>query len=180
MKLVDEIKKLIQEFSTPAPAPVVDEVKQEATEVPLADGSMVTVDKLEVGGSVLKDGQPVGEGELTLADGSVIVCDASGVITELKPAAEAAPVDPNEDFRNKFTAFESEWTTYKQSFAAIQTEFSAAKETIGRQEQAIKQLMEMVKTLAETPVAAPAEAPVAFENMTPLEQRRYLRSQQAN
>lgn len=61
----------------------------EATEYTLADGTKVSIDKLEVGGKVIQGESPIANGEYTLEDGSKITT-VDGAITVVTPK-EAAP-----------------------------------------------------------------------------------------
>jgi hypothetical protein len=68
----------------------------------LADGTIVEVEKLEIGfpvSIVAEDGSmtPAPEGEHTLENGMKIKVDANGVIAEIMPAAEAVAVAAEEE-----------------------------------------------------------------------------------
>jgi len=74
------------------------EVKFE--KVILKDGSEISIDKLEVGGKVTvldADGNEIPKtGDLELEDGSMLVVDTDGIITEIKEAVEAADIKVDE------------------------------------------------------------------------------------
>jgi hypothetical protein len=57
----------------------------------LTDGTEVGISALEVGGIVTVGDAPAPAGEHTLEDGTAIVVDAAGVITEIVAATPAAP-----------------------------------------------------------------------------------------
>ena len=68
----------------------------------LADGTIVEVEKLEVGfpvSIVAEDGSltPAPEGEHTLEDGTKIIVDANGAIVEIMPAGEPVAVAAQEE-----------------------------------------------------------------------------------
>lgn len=92
------VKSFIAKLGIELPAKPV--VKLE--DVTLIDGTMLTVDAMEVGSPATftgADGVAIpAEGEYELADGSKIVC-AAGVVTEIKPKeadVQPEPVDPTE------------------------------------------------------------------------------------
>lgn len=93
-KTKEAVKNFIAKLGIELPAKLV--VKLE--DVALIDGTMLMVDKLEVGAKadfMGDDGIAIpAEGEYELADGSTVVC-AAGVITEIKPAsADVQPETP--------------------------------------------------------------------------------------
>lgn len=138
-----------------APAPVYK----------LADGSEVTIDRLEIGGTVHLNGEPAPEGELTLEDGTKITVGVNGVITALTLPATADTVvpapDPVEEMNRRFSeelqSIRTELGTHRQEFSSLQTAFGEAKQTIGRQQETISQLLQVVEQLAAVPTAPPAE-----------------------
>jgi len=66
-------------------------------DIPLKDGSIVSVESLEVGYPifVLKDGvqAPLPEGDYELEDGTMIKVDATGIIMEITPPTTETPVE---------------------------------------------------------------------------------------
>jgi hypothetical protein len=68
------------------------------SEIKLKDGSILNVDKLEVGGAVVDSEQkPVTAGDLELEDGTILVIAEEGIIAEVK----AVSVDEKEDDETK-------------------------------------------------------------------------------
>lgn len=61
-----------------------------ATEYTLADGTKVSIDKMEAGGKVMQGTAPIANGEYTLADGSKITT-VDGAITVVTPKPVEAP-----------------------------------------------------------------------------------------
>jgi len=101
---IQKIKVLLG-LETPAPAPVQPAA---LNMYKLTDGTEVGISALEVGGIVTVGDQPAPAGEHTLEDGTAIVVDAAGVITEIVAATPAAPAEPVEDdMAAKFSAIES-------------------------------------------------------------------------
>ena len=84
-----EIMKLIgMKFDAIVPAPIPNVAPVTAVDAPampvdypLADGRVLTIDKCEVGGMVLINGEPAPDEIYVLADGTTITT-ASGIITE--------------------------------------------------------------------------------------------------
>lgn len=160
-----------------APAPVVEPVAL-GTEYKTVDGLVLSIDKLEEGGSVMIDGQPAPDGDLTLEDGTLLSV-SGGLIAVITPGAPVAedPAQMQKQFAEEFQAFKDEFNTHKNAFNQIQTDFAAAKETITKQDEAIKGLLEVVQSLGQVAVAQPTQAPSNFEKsyeeMTALERYRY-------
>lgn len=63
------------------------------TEYTLADGTKVSIDKMEAGGNVQQGNAPIANGDYTLEDGSKITC-VDGVITVVTPKVAAAVTEP--------------------------------------------------------------------------------------
>lgn len=143
-EILEKIKAVFNEVpAEPTPAPVETLAPVEFKEYTLADGSSVSIDKLEIGGAVTKDGLPVPEGEYMMADGSAIEVDASGLIYEIK-AAEPADV--------------AETVVTPQE--PIVMEDARVPQLMAEQvrlKQAFNQLVELVEGLIETPAAEPIE-----------------------
>lgn len=161
---IDAIKKLLNfsvEEPAPAPAPV-DPAPAAEQEYTCADGSKVMIDKLEVGGKVMKDGQAVADGDLTLEDGKVlsVVGGLISAVTEPKPAEE--PVEEPELMKAQFAAFKKE----------VADERIAYKELFNKQQEALTKLVELVEAIADQPSAEPLEKPVEWDSMTPLQRFR--------
>lgn len=143
--LLLKIKALFEEV--PAPAPIVEPAPVEFKEYTLLDGSMVMIDKLEVGGAVTKDGFPAPAGEYTLADNSAIVLDEAGLILELK-AAEPAEVE----------------VEVEQVAAPAPTPIALKDERVDNLiaenkaiKEGFKQLVSLVESLIEAPAVEPLE-----------------------
>ena len=164
MTTVEAIKKIKELFMSEMPAPVAPVVPVEAaapvaTDYTLADGTVVSIDKLEVGGMVMIGGAPAPDGQITLADGTELETVA-GLITEIETAeplqasvetpAAAAPL-PNQfaaiqkDNTNAIALLKAENEKQKevitQMFAVI--EKMAAQETVKPLENKIKTWSEM-------------------------------------
>ena len=120
------VKSFIAKLGIELPAKPV--VKLE--DVTLMDGTMLTVDSMEVGSPAMftgADGVAIpAEGEYELADGSKIVC-AAGVVTEIKPMEvedekqPEAPAAPSEEMAAILSRSSIVEEAYKNSLAAKQT-----------------------------------------------------------
>lgn len=100
IEALNKIKAMFAEMPQEV-APSVEPVSIEYKEYVLKDGTKVKIDKMEVGGSVkivdeMGNEAPAPVGEHELADGSKIVVDESGMITEIKNL-EMEPVIEVED-----------------------------------------------------------------------------------
>lgn len=103
MNLSDNTKKLITDFwnklSVDMPAKKIEPAVTKLEDVKLIDGTMLSVDKMEVGAMATftgADGVAIpAEGEFELEDGTKVIC-AAGVITEIKPKEADAQPEPVE------------------------------------------------------------------------------------
>jgi hypothetical protein len=144
-----EIKDLL--LGTPAaPAPTTPEAL--GTDYTKADGTPLSIDKLEVGGVCLANGAPCPPGPCELSDGTKLMIGEGGVITEVAPKEMpmAAP-DFSEQFKNydqKFADYESKLNSYEQRFTEMGSQLSNANATIVK-------LVSIVEQLAEAPTADP-------------------------
>jgi hypothetical protein len=160
-ELLTKIRQVFAEFNASAPAPAAPVTM---SDYELKIGGMVSIDKLEVGGVVMIDGNPAIPGELELADGTILVIGDNGVITEVKPPVTApaeepaAPATPGMDM-SKFKAFESltneKFASYEAKFAAYETRFAAYEEKLNQSKQMIEQLLQFGKIMVEKPIVAP-------------------------
>ena len=103
MNLSDKAKEAVAtylaKFGIDLPAKIVEPTVAKLEDVKLIDGTMLSVDKMEVGSAATftgADGVAIpAEGEFELEDGSKVICVA-GVVTEIKPKEadkQPAPVE---------------------------------------------------------------------------------------
>jgi hypothetical protein len=154
---VEKIKSMIfgdeeKQMATPAPAE-----PQKFMEYKLKSGAVVSIDKLEVGGSVTLNGEPAPDGEHEFEDGAKIVT-AGGLITEVKQPEVAPVVEVEVDAMKKLPGM----------FSDMQQGFAAAKTDIIE----LKQMFHLVETIANTSVQQPTEKVKAFDEMSALEKFR--------
>lgn len=170
--LGEDIKKQLKDL--------VSEVKEEKfedtpatpsyTEVPLPDGTVLKVTKLEVGGEVIvvtPEGEvPAPEGEMPLADGSILVIKKEGeksVIAEIKPAEEMKKDEaPTQDA--KFAAIEEKFAAYEvktsEEIKKLNTEIEGLKLKLSQKSAQLKKTVEVLEAFAAVPTAEPIKKPV--------------------
>lgn len=162
---LQQIKKvLFNEQPAPAPAPVP--APQQFGEYTLADGTVVTIDKLEVGGVVMLGDAPAPVGEHLLADGTKIEVGEGGVISEVEaPEApeEVAPVVPAEDMGAKFASLETSFAAMRGEFDAIKSENANLKAALASQQEAMQDLIGIVERIIGEPTTAPTVTPNNFK-----------------
>lgn len=182
-EILTKVKQLFSELTapvvpaaaagTPPPAPAP------ATDYDLKDGGKVSIDKLEVGGIVMIDGNPALPGDIELADGTKITVGDNGVISALTPgAAPAEPPTPpaGEDMGAKFTALEAatnqRFADYEGKFAAYETRFAAYETKLQKQSEMIEKLLQFGQLIVDKP-AAPADPGVRKPNNFKTEPLKY-------
>ena len=168
--LGEDIKKQLKDL--------VSEVKEEKfedtpatpsyTEVPLPDGTVLKVTKLEVGGEVIvvtPEGEvPAPEGEMPLADGTILVIKKEGeksVIAENKPAAEMKKDAPTQDA--KFAAIEEKFAAYEvktsEEIKKLNTEIEGLKLKLSQKSAQLKKTVEVLEAFAAVPTEEPIKKP---------------------
>lgn len=159
MKATEIILKLKEQFAELVNQPTQTPVKM--IQATLKDGTIVEVTALEVGGIVTIEGVPAPVGEHELSDGTYIVVGENGAITEIKPIVEEMPIDAMkpEDMGAKFSSLENstkeKFATYETKFASYETKFAEYESKLTKATQMIEGLINLTKTLAETPTGAP-------------------------
>lgn len=144
----------------PAPAPAVTPQLLN-TDYQLKDGTAVTVDKLEVGGTVLIAGMPAPSGEHELADGTKLTVGEGGLITLVTPGAMAppAPAFSEAQMSAMSEAITKAINSYKEEMAAEKLaatqQLQVAEAKLTKQQETIAGLFGLVEQLAETPTANP-------------------------
>lgn len=163
--ILEKVKVMFNELTgaTP-PTPPAPPVPPAATEYDLKDGGKVSIDKLEVGGTVMIDGNPALPGDLVLADGTMITVGDNGVISALTPAGAAAPPSdpPAFDAQGKFTELEKlaneRFAKYDEKFTAQELQLAEYKTKLETQHTMIEQLLAFGKLMVEKPAADPDPA----------------------
>lgn len=160
-----QIKALFADANAPeAPsAPATEQFK----EYQLADGSVVMIDDLAIGGSVTvpgPEGQPIPApaGEHILADGQVIELDEAGKILEIKaPEVETIP-EVEDEMKKKIEAMETELAEIKKNYdekmSNVEQVFNAA---LKANEDKLTALKDVLVEFLSAPSADPVK-PEAF------------------
>jgi len=161
MKATEIIQRLKEQFA---------ELVNQPTQTPVAmisatleDGTAIEVTALEVGGIVTIAGVPAPAGEHKLSDGTVIVVGENGAIVEIKAKVEEMPTEEVppmvEDMGAKFSSLENstkeKFASYEEKFANYETKFAEYESKLTKATQMIEGLINLTKTLAETPTGAP-------------------------
>ena len=135
----------------------------------LKSGAVVSIDKLEVGGSVTLEGAPAPDGEHELENGKVIMV-SGGLITEVKEGNVAAPsVEVEVEAMKKLPGMFSEIESGVNDLKKVVEDQA---KTIAVQQESLKQMFSLVETIANNSIQAPKEQSKSFEEMTPLEKFR--------
>lgn len=150
-------KEIIEKLRLTFNELVNNDVTVEATPVALStyklvDGTEVEITELAVGGVVTIAGTPAPIGDHKLEDGTTITVGDNGVITVIVPA-EVMPEEPPmaEDMNAKFSAFES---VTNEKFASYEAKFADYEAKLQKATKIIDALLDVTKTLAETPTGA--------------------------
>jgi hypothetical protein len=169
--LSEDVKKTLKDLASAVKVEMAEDpaapAKQMA-EVPLADGSVIKVTDLNVGGEVMvvtPEGEiPAPEGEHTLADGSVIVVAKEGeksVITEVKPAEAMKKEEPAKDVameavKNLKSEYEAK---IKDIEAKFNSEIEKIKLSVSQTKANLVKTVEVVEAMAAIPTDEPAKKP---------------------
>jgi hypothetical protein len=141
-EILTAVKKIVFGEMPPVEAAPVEE--KQFSEYALKDGTLVMIDELAVGGTVMVGDAPAPAGSHELADGTVIEVGEGGVIATVTvpaaPEAEEEPKDMGKKYDEKFAAIESR-------FAALQSENENLKQAFVKADEAIKGLINLVETL---------------------------------
>lgn len=125
----------------PAAAPVVPAAFKEYK---TADGVVVEIDKLEVGGIVTVAGVPAPAGDFTLEDGTIVSCTEGGVIATVTPPAAAPEAPAAPDFSSQFADITSK-------LQATEGKFSEVIGRMDKAELAFKELASIVEKILALP-----------------------------
>jgi uncharacterized short protein YbdD (DUF466 family) len=136
------------------PASGTPEMAVKMMDAKLADGTMVQVTELAVGGVVTIDGMPAPVGEHKLEDGTTIVLGDNGAILHIMPATKEVEIEVPvvEDMSAKFAAFEN---ATNEKFAAYEEKFAAYETKLTQANKVIEGLMQISKMLVEAPQGTP-------------------------
>jgi hypothetical protein len=141
-------------------APTMDMMPKEYE---LKDGGTVIIDKLEVGGIVLIDGNNALPGDYELVDGTKMTVADNGAITAITLGTGLEPANPiGEDMGTKFAAFESltagKFADYETKFSAYEQRFADYEVKMKKANKVIDELLKLSTLLVEAPTQAPDTA----------------------
>lgn len=145
-KAKNAVASYLAKFGIDLPAKKVEADVTKLEDVKLIDGTMLSVDKMEVGAAATftgADGVAIpAEGEFELEDGTKVIC-AAGVVTEIKPkeAEAAAPVE--EDMKAILSKLSERLDAIEKNNSVktnLETELSETKKGLGVALSAINEL----------------------------------------
>jgi hypothetical protein len=161
-EIIEKLKITFQELVGNPVAPMAPETAPEMimpTKAKLMDGTEVEISELGVGGIVTIQGVPAPVGEHQLEDGTILVVGDNGAITEIKPSAPMVEDMKKMKMEEVFNSFQSstneKFTSYEAKFASYETRFADYESKLNKATQVIEGLINLTKTLAETPTGTP-------------------------
>lgn len=157
--ILSKVKEFFNELTTPASVDQAEVPVAPTTEAPvmtdyeLKDGGMVSIDKLEVGGTVMIDGNAALPGDIELKDGTTITIGDNGVITAIQlPSAPEEVAPAVEDMSAKFAAFT---TATNEKFASYESKFAEYEAKLGKANKVIEELLKLSQLIVDAPAAQP-------------------------
>lgn len=172
MQAKEIIQKLKEQFA---------ELVNQPSQTPIAlmqstlkDGTKIEVTALEVGGIVTIEGVPAPIGKHELSDGTMIIVGENGAITEMKKEEKEMPPmveDMGAKFSNLENSTNQKFASYETKFANYEMKFADYESKLNKATVMIEGLINLTKTLAETPTGAPDVA--VKNNFTETKQKNY-------
>lgn len=164
----DALKSALLKLGIDLPATQV--VKLE--DVALIDGTVLSVDKMEVGANATftgADGVAVpAEGEFELADGSKVICVA-GVITEIMAKEEDVQPEPIEPVESEMKAILSRLEALEKNYATKQNLEAQLSETKKGLQVALSAIDAMDKNAVAINLEANTKKEKNYNELSPLE-----------
>jgi hypothetical protein len=167
---IEKIKNMLfGEVVAPVVLPESVGSGQVFAEYKLKDGTVVSIDKVEVGGSVNLNGQPAPDGYHLLEDGTKIEV-LSGLIVglEKEPVVEEVP----KELKNLPVMM----SAVNQDIVDLKKTIDAQAKLIYTQSESLKQMFALVETIANNSIEQPREKVKSFDEMSALEKFRAQRS----
>lgn len=170
-QIADKFELLAAKFAeVPAPTANPNPNVPVATEYKTKDGSNVlSISSLEVGGDVMIGETAAPDGEYQL-ENDIIVQVAGGKIVELSSPAEDTMPEEMKKMQDTIAKMSSQ-------IEALQATIELQKQNFSASVANNKELMDLVVELSEKSIVAPVENQIPFEEMTPLQKRRFLKQQ---
>jgi hypothetical protein len=169
---IEKIKNMLfgeMPEQAPVPVPTPEGSGQVFADYKLKDGTVVSIDKVEIGGSVNLNGEPAPDGYHLLEDGTKIEV-LSGLIVGVEKEAVVAEV-PEE--LKKLPVMMS---AVNQDIVDLKKTIDAQAKLIATQSESLKQMFALVETIANNSIEQPKEAVKSFDEMSALEKFRAQRS----
>jgi len=169
---IEKIKNMLfgeVPVQAPAPVPTPEGSGQVFAEYKLKDGTVVAIDKLEIGGQVQLNGEPAPDGYHLLEDGTKIEV-LSGLIVGVEK--EELPVEMPEEMK-KLPVMMSE---VNKDIVDLKKTIDAQAKLIATQSESLKQMFALVETIANNSIEQPKEQVKSFDEMSALERFRAQRS----
>lgn len=174
-EIKSQIKELHAKFSdqpvTPVvSAPVAPALTLAAIEKPLSDGTIMSVDKWEVGGTASivtpESGmQPAPDGEYETAEGDKVVVK-SGLIESITPKAVDAPpaIDAMPGMPEMMAAMSNRLSAIEAKFSTQEIELNKTKESLNEANKALKISLSAINSIASVSAGEPIEKPRTILN----------------
>ena len=131
----------------------------------LKDGTVVSIDKVEIGGSVNLNGEPAPDGYHLLEDGTKIEV-SKGLIVGVEKEAVVAEV-PEE-----MKKLPLQMSEVNKDIVDLKKTIDAQAKLIATQTESLKQMFALVETIANNSIEQPKEKVKSFDEMTALEKFR--------
>lgn len=135
----------------------------------LKDGTIVSIDKVEIGGSVNLNGEPAPDGYHLLEDGTkievkgglIVGVEKEAVVPEMPEELKKLPVQMSE---------------VNKDIVDLKKTINAQAKLISKQSESLKQMFSLVETIANNSIEQPKEKAKSFDEMTALEKFRAQKS----
>lgn len=167
---IEKIKNMLfneQPFVVPVPAEVAG--TQVFADYKLKDGTIVSIDKVEIGGQVQLNGEPAPDGYHLLEDGTKIEV-SKGLIV----GVEKEPVEV--EMPEEMKKLPVQMSEVNKDIVELKKTIDAQAKLIATQSESLKQMFAVVETIANNSIEQPKEAVKSFDEMTALEKFRAQKS----
>ena len=170
---VEKIKNMLfgemPEQPLPVPVPTPEGAGQVFADYKLKDGTVVSIDKVEIGGQVQLNGEPAPDGYHLLEDGTKIEV-SKGLIVGVEKE-EVVPEMPEE-----LKKLPVQMSEVNKDIVDLKKIIDAQAKLISKQSESLKQMFSLVETIANNSIEQPKEKAKSFDEMTALEKFRALKS----
>ena len=167
---IEKIKNML--FGEVVPPVVLPESVgsgQVFAEYKLKDGTVVSIDKVEIGGSVNLNGEPAPDGYHLLEDGTKIEVSKGLIVGVEKEEVVAEVPEELKKLPVMMSAVNDDIVNLKKTI-------DAQAKLISKQSESLKQMFALVETIANNSIEQPKEKVKSFDEMSALEKFRAQRS----